>query len=176
MEFTETELKGAYLIRLKKLEDDRGYFARAWCCEEFARHGLKAQMLQMNLGFSHKRGTVRGMHYQTAPHAEAKFVRCTRGAIFDVIIDLRPGSETLGRWYGVELTPESALTLYAPEGFAHGYQTLQDNSEMYYLTSSCYVPNSAHGVRWDDPAFGVKWPLPVSLISAADRSWPGFKA
>jgi dTDP-4-dehydrorhamnose 3,5-epimerase len=174
MEFAETSLKGAYLVRLKKMKDDRGYFARAWCCDEFSRQGLNPGMLQLNVGFSHSRGTVRGMHYQLPPHAEVKFIRCTRGAIWDVIIDLREGSPTVGRWYGIELTPDNGLMLYAPEGFAHGYQTLQDDTEMYYLTSAHYAPAAARGVRYDDPTFGVIWPMPVSLISVADRQWPDF--
>jgi dTDP-4-dehydrorhamnose 3,5-epimerase len=175
MEFTETTLKGAYVVRLRKIEDDRGYFARAWCYQEFEQHQLNPHMVQMNVGFSHQRGTVRGMHYQLAPHAEAKFIRCTRGAIYDVIIDLREGSPTFGQWYGRELTPDNGLMVYAPEGFAHGYQTLQDDSEMYYFTSAAYAPAAARGVRYDDPIVAIKWPLPVSLISNADRNWPGFE-
>ena len=175
MEFSETGLKGACLIQLQKREDERGFFARAWCREEFQQHGLNPDMVQLNTGFSHRRGTLRGLHYQLAPHAEAKFIRCTRGAIYDVIVDLRAGSPTLGKWYGAELTPDNGLMLYAPEGFAHGYQTLRDDTEMYYLTSAPYAPQAARGVRYDDPAFGVRWPLPVSLISAADREWPDFK-
>jgi dTDP-4-dehydrorhamnose 3,5-epimerase len=174
MLFVETELKGAHLVRLKKIEDERGYFARAWCREEFLQHGLNPGMVQLNVGFSRQRGTLRGMHYQLAPHAEAKFVRCTRGAIFDVIIDLRVDSPTAGRWHGSELTPENGLMLYAPKGFAHGYQSLCDDSEMYYLTSEIYAPAAARGLRYDDPAFGVKWPLPVSAISDADRNWPNY--
>jgi dTDP-4-dehydrorhamnose 3,5-epimerase len=175
MEFGETSLKGAYVVQLKKIEDERGFFARAWCGEEFLRHGLNPQMVQLNVGYSRRRGTLRGMHYQLAPHAEAKFIRCTRGAIYDVIIDLREGSPTLGHWYGIDLTPDNGLMLYAPEGFAHGYQALQDNTEMYYLTSASYVAAAARGVRYDDLAFGVDWPLPVSVISMADRSWPDFQ-
>ena len=175
MEFTEISLPGAWVVRLKKIEDERGYFARAWCREEFAQHGLNPDMVQLNAGFSRRRGTVRGMHFQLAPHAEAKFVRCTRGAIYDVIIDLRHGSSTFGQWHGVELTADNGLMLYAPEGFAHGYQTLTDDTEMYYMTSAAYSPAAARGVRYDDPAFGVRWPLPVSVISAADRDWPAFQ-
>jgi len=176
MEFIETGLKGAYLVRLKKIEDDRGHFARAWCREEFQQHGLNPNMVQLNVGFSHRRGTVRGMHYQLPPHAEAKFIRCTRGAIYDVIIDLREGSSTFGQWHGLELTADNGLMLYAPEGFAHGYQTLQDSSEMYYMTSAPYAPAAARGVRHDDPAFAVRWPLSVTVISTADRAWPDFGA
>lgn len=175
MEFTETPLKGAVVVQLKKIQDERGHFARAWCQEEFRNHGLNPHMVQLNVGFSRRRGTVRGMHYQLKPHSEAKFVRCTSGAIHDVIIDLREGSSTFGKWYGVELTSDNGLMLYAPEGFAHGYQTLWDDSEMYYLTSAPYAAAAARGVRHDDPAFGVRWPLPVSVISEADRNWPDFQ-
>jgi dTDP-4-dehydrorhamnose 3,5-epimerase len=175
MEFAESKLPGAWLIKLKKIEDARGYFARGWCREEFAKHGLNPVMLQLNTGFSHKKGTVRGMHYQEAPHAEAKFVRCTRGAIFDVVIDLRPASPTRGQWVGAELTADSGLMLYAPEGFAHGYQTLSDDTEMYYMTSALYAGSAARGVRYNDPAFAIPWPLPVSVISDADQQWPDYR-
>jgi dTDP-4-dehydrorhamnose 3,5-epimerase len=175
MEFIETLLSGAYRLRLKRIEDQRGYFARGWCCEELVQHGLTGRMVQLNVGFSRQRGTLRGMHYQEAPHAEAKLVRCTRGAVFDVMIDLREGSPTRGKWFGVELTPENGEMLYVPEGFAHGYQTLIDGSEIYYLTSVAYVPSVARGVRYDDVAFGIQWPLPVSAISDPDRQWPDFR-
>lgn len=175
MTFAETSLKGACLVGLGKIEDERGYFGRAWCREEFKQHGLNPDMVQLNAGFSHRRGTVRGMHYQIAPHAEAKFIRCTRGAIYDVIIDLREGSATFGKWHGMELTADNGLMLYAPEGFAHGYQTLQDDTEMYYMTSSPYAPAAARGVRHDDPKFGVRWPVPITVISAADRAWPDYQ-
>jgi dTDP-4-dehydrorhamnose 3,5-epimerase len=174
MVFSETHLQGAYVVRPERREDDRGHFARVWCREEFAAHKLKAEMVQLNAGFSHRRGTVRGMHFQVTPHAEAKFIRCTRGAIFDIIIDLRETSPTFKKWYGLELTPANGLMLYAPEGFAHGYQTLEDDTEMCYMTSFNYVANSASGVRWDDPAFGIRWPLPVSMISKQDQTWPDF--
>jgi dTDP-4-dehydrorhamnose 3,5-epimerase len=176
MEFTATNLKGAYEVRFKKFEDERGYFSRAWCSEEFRQHGLVPQMLQLNTGFSRLQGTLRGLHYQLAPHAEAKFVRCTRGAIFDVIIDIRPGSATAGQWHGRELTADNNLMLYAPQGFAHGYQSLADDTEMYYLTSAIYAPAAARGLRYDDPTFGIKWPLPVSAISDADQKWPHYAA
>lgn len=175
MEFEETELAGAYLVRQKKLVDARGYFARVWCTEEFRQHGLDPTIVQINTGLSHAKGTLRGMHYQLAPHAEAKFMRCTRGAIYDVIVDLRPESATCGRWVGYELTAESGDMLYAPAGFAHGYQTLCADAEMYYTTSAMYAGASARGVRFDDPAFGIAWPLPVTVISDADRSWPKWQ-
>jgi dTDP-4-dehydrorhamnose 3,5-epimerase len=174
MEFSATSLGGVYLVRIKKIGDDRGYFGRAWCKTEFSQHGLNPDMVQLNVGSSRLRGTLRGMHYQEGEAAEAKFVRCTRGAIFDVAVDLRRDSPTLGQWVGVELTAESGHMLYLPEGFAHGYQTLTDDTDMYYLTSKVYAPTAAKGVRFDDPAFAIKWPLPVSSISAADSAWPIF--
>ncbi len=176
MEFTETELKGAYVVSLQKIEDHRGFFARAWCQEEFSRHGLSAAMLQLNVGFSHKKGTMRGLHYQVPPHAEAKLVRCTRGAIFDVIVDLRDDSPSRGRWFGAELTAENGRMLYAPEGCAHGYLTLLDETEAYYVTSAYYAASAARGVRYDDQAFGIDWPIPVSVVSEADQKWPDFSA
>ncbi|MBE0568181.1 MAG: dTDP-4-dehydrorhamnose 3,5-epimerase [Deltaproteobacteria bacterium] len=175
MIFTETPLKGACLIDPERKEDHRGFFARSWCREEFERHGLDPGLAQINLGFSGKKGTLRGMHYQVAPDAEIKVVRCTSGAIFDVIIDLRPDSETLGKWFGVELNCRNRSMLYVPEGFAHGYQTLESNSEMYYMTSKAYAQKSARGCRYNDPAFGIAWPLPVECISDADASWPDYR-
>ena len=172
MEFIETGLKGAFTIRQKKIEDHRGYFARAWCREEFIQHGLNPNMLQLNTAFSFQRGTVRGMHYQEKPHEEAKLIRCTRGAIYDVIVDLRPDSPTCGQWHGEELTGSNGTMLYAPEGFAHGYQTLLNDTEMYYMTSAFYASGAARGVRYDAVAFGILWPLPVTVISEQDRKWP----
>jgi dTDP-4-dehydrorhamnose 3,5-epimerase len=174
MEFVETKLAGAFLVTIRKIEDHRGFFGRGWCQEEFSKHGLTSTMVQLNVGFSHKKGTIRGLHYQLPPHEEAKFVRCTRGAIFDVIVDLRPNSATRGQWFGAELTAENALMLYAPEGFAHGYQTLADDTEAYYLTSAFYAASSARGVRYNEPAFDISWPLPVSVVSDADGAWPDY--
>jgi dTDP-4-dehydrorhamnose 3,5-epimerase len=174
MEFTETKLKGAYFVRQKRIEDQRGFFARGFCRDEFLAHGLNAGMMQLNVGFSHVKGTLRGVHYQEAPHQEAKFVRCTRGAVYDVIVDLRPDSPTVGQWIGAELTPDNGTMLYAPEGFAHGYQTLTDDAEIYYMTSAPYAATAAKGVRFDDPAFGIEWRLPVSMISDQDRNWPDY--
>jgi dTDP-4-dehydrorhamnose 3,5-epimerase len=174
MELIETKLKGACLVRMKRIEDARGFFARAWCRDTFAKLGLNPNMVQLNTGFSHKQGTLRGLHYQEAPHAEAKFVRCTRGAIFDVAVDLRPASPTRGQWFGAELTADNGQMLYVPEGFAHGYQTLVDGAEMYYMTSAPYAAGSARGVRYNDPAFAIQWPLAVSVISDADQKWPDF--
>jgi dTDP-4-dehydrorhamnose 3,5-epimerase len=176
MEFTEISLKGARVVRLRKIEDERGFFARSWCVEEFQRAGLNPAMVQLNVGFNRQVGTVRGMHFQIPPHVEAKYIRCTRGAIYDVIIDLRESSPTFKQWFGIELTAENGLSLYAPEGFAHGYQALCDNTEMCYMTSALYAAGAARGVRWNDPAFNVRWPLPVSLISAQDGNWPDFSA
>lgn len=175
MEFEATKLAGAFLVRQKKIVDARGFFARAWCTEEFRQHGLDPRIVQINTGMSHTAGTLRGMHFQEAPHAEAKFIRCTRGAIFDVLVDLRPGSPTRGQWVGYELTAENGHMLYAPEGFAHGYQTLVADTEMYYTTTAMYAGGAARGVRFDDPAFGIVWPLPVAVISDADRAWPDFQ-
>jgi dTDP-4-dehydrorhamnose 3,5-epimerase len=176
MEFSETRLKGAYLVSLKKISDSRGYFARGFCQNEFAAHGLNPQMVQLNTASSRLKGTLRGLHFQVDPHAEAKFVRCTRGALYDVIVDLRPGSPTRGQWFGAELTHDNGVMLYLPEGFAHGYQTLVDDTDMYYMTSAFYAAASARGVRYDDPAFRIQWPLPVSVVSEADASWPTYEA
>jgi dTDP-4-dehydrorhamnose 3,5-epimerase len=174
MEFTETTLKGAYVIRLSRIQDHRGFFARGWCQQEFADSGLNPNMVQLNVGVSRATGTLRGLHYQDQPHAEAKLMRCPRGAIFDVIVDLRPGSPTLGQWFSAELTAENGVMLYAPEGFAHGYQTLTDDTEMHYMTSGFYAAAAGRGVRYDDPAFGIQWPIPVTTISDADRNWPDY--
>jgi dTDP-4-dehydrorhamnose 3,5-epimerase len=174
VEFTETKLQGAFLISLRKIVDDRGFFARGWCRDEFAKHGLNPDMVQLNVGFSGKKGTLRGLHFQNPPQQEGKFVRCTRGAIFDVIVDLRRDSPTHRQWLGVELTADNGLMLYSPEGFAQGYQTLVDDSEMYYLTSGYYLPTAASGVRYNDPAFQIAWPLPVESISEADKNWPDY--
>ncbi len=170
MEFIETKLKGAFLIAPQNIVDHRGFFARAWCREELASHGLNGDMVQLNVGFNQKKGTLRGLHFQVPPHAEAKLVRCIRGAMFDVMVDLRRDSPTKGEWFGAELTAENRLMLYVPAGFAHGYQTLVDETEMFYLTSAAYVASAARGVRYD--AFGIEWPLPVSVISSADQTWP----
>lgn len=174
MIFTATKLPGAFLVSLRKIEDRRGFFARGWCADEFAQHGLAPRMTQLNVGFSHSRGTLRGLHYQVAPHAEAKFVRCTRGAVFDVIVDLRRDSPTHRQWLGVELTSDNGLMLYAPEGCAHGYLTLVDDTETYYLTSSPYAADAARGVRYNDPAFAIEWPQPVTVISEPDERWPDY--
>jgi dTDP-4-dehydrorhamnose 3,5-epimerase len=173
--FSQTALPGAYVIELERREDERGFFARAWCAEEFAEHGLATTLVQANLSFNTHKGTLRGMHFQVQPHAEAKLVRCTRGAIYDVIIDLRADSPTYKRWFGVELDAESRRAMYVPEGFAHGYQTLVPNTETFYQVSEFYAPDAERGVRWDDPAFAIDWPDPAgALLSDKDRGWPDF--
>ena len=172
MRFTETSIGGAWVIEPSPHEDERGRFMRAWCAREFAEHNVNFSPVQANMGFSVQRGTIRGMHYQEAPALEAKLVRCTRGAMFDVVLDLRPGSPTYGQWYGVELTPQNGRMLYVPEHCGHGYQTLEDNTEMFYMTSALYTPGAARGARFDDPAFGIAWPLPASVVSEQDRNWP----
>jgi dTDP-4-dehydrorhamnose 3,5-epimerase len=175
MIFTETKLSGAYVIDLEPIRDPRGFFARAWCEDEFREHGLEAHVAQSNVSFNERKGTLRGMHFQRSPHEEAKFVRCTRGSMLDVIIDLRPDSPTFTRWMGVELTADNRRSLYVPRGFAHGFQTLEDDTEVFYMTSHSYAPGAEGGVRWDDPAFGIAWPLgEPSVISDKDASWPDF--
>jgi dTDP-4-dehydrorhamnose 3,5-epimerase len=174
MEFFETRLKGAWIVQVKKIQDERGFFARGWCRGEFAEHGLNPGMVQLSVGHNILKGTLRGLHYQDPPDQEAKLVRCTRGAMYDVAVDIRPESPTCGQWVGVELTADNGTMLYSGEGFAHGYQTLLDETEMYYLTSAAYSPQTATGLRFDDPSFGIVWPLPVTVISSADRAWPAF--
>jgi dTDP-4-dehydrorhamnose 3,5-epimerase len=174
MIFTQTELEGAFVVDIKKIEDHRGFFARGYCRKEFEDAGLNPNLVQINIARSHKAGTLRGMHYQEAPHAEAKLVRCTKGRIFDVMVDLRKDSKTHRRWFGLELSADNHKMLYVPEGFAHGYQTLTDDAEMLYQTSQFFASASARGVRFDDPAFGIEWPLPVSVISDPDRGWADY--
>ncbi len=172
MRFSPTPLAGAFLIELEPVRDERGFFARSWCREEFSAHGLNPRLTQCNISFNIERGTLRGMHYQAAPHWEAKLVRCTRGAVYDVIIDLREDSPTFKKWFAVELTARNRKMLYVPEGFAHGYQTLVDNCEVFYQVSEAYRPELARGVRWDDPAFGIFWPIANPSLSAKDRDCP----
>ena len=172
MIFVPTPLPGAYVLDLKRLEDERGFFARAFCQDEFKAQGLNTAVAQCNVSFNARRGTLRGMHFQASPHAEAKVVRCTQGAIWDVIIDLRADSRTFRQWYGVELSQGTRRALYVPEGFAHGFQTLADDSEVLYVMSEFFHPECAGGVRWDDPAFGIEWPVADPLISDRDRNYP----
>ena len=172
MVFTKTELVDVWVIDPSPQEDNRGRFVRAWCAREFSQHGIEFSPVQANLGFSVSKGTVRGLHYQDSPAFEAKLIRCTRGAMFDVALDLRPESPTFGKWYGTVLSAENGRMLYVPERCAHGYQTLEDETEMYYMTSAFYTPSAARGARFDDPAFGIRWPLPATVVSQQDLNWP----
>jgi len=172
MRFLDCGIAGARLVEPAPHEDFRGRFMRAWCQREFAENSIDFVPLQANMGLSSRKGTLRGMHYQRSPALEAKLVRCTRGSIFDVVLDLRPGAATYLSWYGTCLSAENGKMIYVPEGCAHGCQSLEDDTEYYYLTSALYAPDHAHGVRYDDPAFGIRWPLPVTSISEQDRSWP----
>ncbi len=175
MKFTKTTLQDAWLIEATPVEDNRGWFGRSYCAREFAEHQLETGYPQHNSGYSAKTGTVRGMHFQVDPHAEVKVVRAQWGAVYDVIIDMRPHSSTYLQWEGFELSFENRRQLYVPRGFAHGYQTLADHTIVGYLCSASYVPESNGGYRYDDPAFGIKWPLPVTEISAKDSAWPDFR-
>lgn len=172
MLFMDCSVFGARVIEPSPREDERGRFVRAWCHQEFAANGLAFMPVQANMGLSRKQGTIRGLHYQAAPALEAKLVRCTRGSMFDVVVDLRPTSPTYRSWCGTLLSAENARMLFLPEGCAHGCQSLQDKTEFYYLTSAIYSPNEARGARYDDPALGIDWPLPASLVSVQDRNWP----
>jgi len=177
MIFTEAKLKGAFIIEPEPIKDDRGFFERAWCKREFEEHGIASDFVQANISFNKKAGTLRGMHYQVAPHQEAKLVRCTKGAVYDVIIDLRSGSITYKQWISVELSADNYRLLYIPEGFAHGFQTLTDAAEIFYLHSEYFVPNASAGVRWDDPEFGIDWPeIKRRIISGKDMGWPLYHA
>ena len=174
MIFKETKLAGAYVIELEQHADERGFFARTYCEQEFEAHGLNTRVAQSNISFNKKKGTLRGMHYQAAPFAEAKLVRCTAGAIYDVIIDLRPASPTFKQHFAVELSRENQRMLFVPEDFAHGFQTLEDNTEVFYQMGQRYSKEHARGVRWNDPAFGIKWPEGARIIIARDRDYPDF--
>jgi dTDP-4-dehydrorhamnose 3,5-epimerase len=174
--FVPTKLEGAYVVEPERHEDERGFFARTWSGDELAERGLASDLSQCSISRNTKAATLRGMHFQVAPHEEAKLVRCTGGAIFDVIVDLRPGSPTHAEWVGIELTAESGTALYIPKGFAHGFQTLVDGAEVFYMISDPYVPEAASGVRWDDPAFGIDWPPAASrIINERDRSWEDYR-
>lgn len=174
MKFHETELKGAFIIEPEKRADDRGFFARSWCQKEFEQHGLVPRVVQANISNNKYKATLRGMHYQASPYEETKLVRCTRGAVYDVIIDVRPDSPTYRRWIGVELTASNYKMLYVPEGFAHGFQTLEDDTEVIYQVSQFYTPSAERGIRWNDPVFQIKWLTPVETISEKDANWPDF--
>ena len=175
MIFRETHIRGAFVIEVEKRADARGFFGRAFCRKEFEAQGIRLEVLQANVGFNRSRGTLRGLHYQVPPFEEGKLVRCTAGALYDVIVDLRPESPTFKGWLGVELTAENRTMLYIPEGCAHGYLTLGDCTEIYYMVTQFYTPHAERGVRWNDPAFGIEWPISEDLvISEKDRSWPDW--
>jgi dTDP-4-dehydrorhamnose 3,5-epimerase len=174
LKFTKTELKGAYIIELNKIEDKRGFFARSWCKKEFEEHGLNSNAAQTNVSYNLRKGTLRGMHFQDEPYAETKLVRCTRGAIYDVIIDLRPDSVTYKKWLGVELSADNGKMLYVPENFAHGFQTLKDDTEVTYQVTQYYTPGYEKGIRWNDPAFRIDWPVTVAVISEKDENWQDY--
>jgi dTDP-4-dehydrorhamnose 3,5-epimerase len=176
MRFTETELRGAFVIELEPVSDERGFFARTWCEHEFERHGLRARFVQCSVSFNRKRGTLRGMHYQKSTHEEVKLVRCTRGALYDVVIDLRVDSPTFARHCAVMLTSDNGRMMYVPEGFAHGFQTLEDNTEVFYQISEFYHAEAATGVASDDPAFGIEWPVADRVMSERDRNLPRLHA
>jgi dTDP-4-dehydrorhamnose 3,5-epimerase len=175
MIFAETRVQGAYILDIERRADDRGYFARVWCQKEFEAHGLDARLVQANVAVSKRKGTLRGVHFQLAPHEEVKVTRCTRGAVYDVVVDLRPDSPTYLQWAAAELTADNHRMLYAPAGCAHGFQTLTDDAELWYQTSQFYAPKHVSGIRYDDPAFGIEWPLAVTALSDADRSWPDYE-
>jgi dTDP-4-dehydrorhamnose 3,5-epimerase len=172
--FLETPLAGAFLIEPERHEDSRGFFARTWCQREAEAHGVNPRVVQCSISFNARRGTLRGLHYQAAPREEAKLVRCTRGSIHDVIVDLRPASPTRCRHFAATLTSESRRMLYVPEGFAHGFQTLEDDTEVFYQMSEFYAPDCARGVRWNDPAFSIEWPVPEPIMLDRDRAYPDF--
>ncbi len=175
MIFDKLPLEGAYVVRFQKHEDERGSFARAWCKKEFAFHGLETEMVQANTACSRLKGTVRGMHYQVFPHSEAKLLRCIRGAVYDVMIDLRPGSPTYSSWYGIELGDRSDTMVYVPKGFAHGYMALADDTEVLYQVSEFYTPAAERGIRWNDPLFNIEWPAMEKIIlSEKDGTWPDY--
>jgi dTDP-4-dehydrorhamnose 3,5-epimerase len=174
MIFTDTRLVGAFLITVERHKDERGFFGRSWCRQEFEQHGLNNNLVQCNISFNNRRGTLRGMHYQTSPFQEAKLIRCTMGAIYDVIVDLRPQSKTFRHWLATILNAENRSAIYVPEGFAHGFQTLIDNTEVFYQMSEFYLPEAAKGVRWNDPTFGIEWPIEKPILSKKDKNYPDW--
>jgi dTDP-4-dehydrorhamnose 3,5-epimerase len=174
MIFTETSLSGAYVIAPEPIGDDRGFFARMLCREELVAHGLDMNIVQMNVSYSAERGTLRGLHYQEAPHAEDKMIRCVRGAIYDVMVDLRPDSPTYRQWTGVELTADNRWMAYLPKGFAHGFLTLTDDCEVIYPVTAAYAPEAERGICYDDPVLGIEWPGPVRVVSEKDQRWPAL--
>jgi dTDP-4-dehydrorhamnose 3,5-epimerase len=172
MIFTELSLRGAYLVDMQRHGDERGFFARAYCTEEFAAAGLEPQLRQCSVSYNARRGTLRGMHFQAPPHAEHKLVRCTAGAVFDVIVDLRESSPTYRRWLGMELSAENRRSVFIPPGFAHGFVSLADDAEVYYMISVAHAPEFSRGVRWNDPSIGIEWPLSPAVISSRDAAYP----
>jgi dTDP-4-dehydrorhamnose 3,5-epimerase len=176
MIFTETKLKGAYIIELKKLGDERGFFARAFCKKEYEEFNLPNNIVQINNSLSKDKGTLRGMHYQLAPKGEDKVVRCIKGSLYDVILDIRPDSETFGEWFGIELSAENRKMLFVPKGFAHGFITLEEDTEAFYLVTEYYSPEHERAIRWDDPKFGIEWPIKPLIISDKDMKHPDFNA
>jgi dTDP-4-dehydrorhamnose 3,5-epimerase len=174
MKFIKTPLDGAYLIELEPIADERGFFARSWCREEFLSHGLNPNLAQCSISFNKKKGILRGMHYQEEPYQEAKLVRCYSGAIYDVILDLRPTSPSHRKWFAAELTATNRTMIYLPAGFAHGFQTLGDNCELFYQISESYKPECTRGVRWNDPTFAIQWPIADRIISDRDHSFPDY--
>lgn len=176
MIFTETKLKGAYLIDIERLEDERGFFARSWCRKEFQAQGLAPGLVQCNVSFNAKKGTLRGMHYQVKPFEEAKLVRCTMGSLYDVIVDIRQDSSTFMQHVGVVLSADNRKMLYIPEGFAHGFLTLEDNTEIFYQMSEFFAPDHARGFKWNDPVFRISWPADIQVMSDRDRNLPDFKS
>lgn len=175
MKFTPTKIAGVWIVDMERHEDERGWFARTWCAEELRKHGLNSGLSQCSASFNRHRGTLRGMHWQAAPHEEAKLVRCVRGAMFDVVLDLRPDSATFKQWVGMELTPENGRSLYVPEGCGHGFQTLADDTEVLYLIAGEFQPACACNVRWNDPQFAIKWPLhEEAVLSQRDCDFPDF--
>jgi len=171
MIFRESKLSGVFIIETEKKDDGRGFFARIWDFEKFKEKGLNTKIAQCNMSYTKRKGTIRGLHYQTHPYEEAKLIRCTKGKIFDVIVDLRKGSPTFKKWEGFELSGENYRMLYVPEGLAHGFQTLEDDTEVYYQVSQFFTPNSEKGIIWNDPELKITWPIPVSVISEKDASW-----
>ena len=176
MIFRETKISGVYVIEPEKFEDERGFFTHTWSRKEFEKRGLDANIMECNVSFNHKKGTLRGMHFQAPPHGQTKLVRCTRGRAFDVSVDLRPESPTFKEWFGIELSEDNHLMLYIPRELAHGFQSLENNTEVFYqVSSSGYEPNAGRGFRWNDPAFGIEWPsVPERIINARDRQYPDF--
>lgn len=175
MIFTETSIAGAYLVDMERMRDERGFFARAWSAEEFAEMGLEADFPVVNFSASERKGTIRGLHYQKAPHADAKFVRCVKGSLFDVVVDLRPESPTFRQWAGFEIRASEHRAIYVPAGCAHGVQTLEDHTEMLYMVSASYRPGAEGGIRWNDPFFGIEWPYcSERIVSDKDQLWPDY--